>query len=203
MPIATTKSGLKKRASTPADIRAFFADQQKTVLTFSGFSGAGYEEPDQLLAIAADILDGADPATTIINAGATPDGIGAIYELAKRRGFMTTGIVSTEALKHDVAVSPFVDRIFFVEDPTWGGFLEGTEQLSPTSETMVAVCDLIVAIGGGGIARDELLVAKRQGKSITFIPVDMNHARAVKKARKKGLSEPTDFRGAAAALFET
>lgn len=201
--MTTTETLPKKKATRPADIRAFFEAQRKTVLTLLGFSAAGYERPELLLSTASDILDRFDPKTIIVNAGATPDGIGTIYETVKARGFTTTGIVSTEAIRHEVALSPFVDRIFFVQDEIWGGFLEGGEQLSPTSDMMVAVSDIMVAIGGGNVTHDELLAARRQGKEVIFHPADMNHALAKEKARKKGLPMPKDFRGAAATLFET
>ncbi len=197
----TSEGDLSEKVTSPSDIQAFFKAQGKTVLTFLGFSGSGYEEPDRMLAVASRELDRFDSRTTIVNSGATPDGIGCLYELAKDRGFMTTGIISSEAIRHRVPLSPFVDHVFFVGDATWGGFLEGSEQLSPTSTAVVTVSDVMVAIGGGRAARDELLAARRWGKDITFIQVDMDHRKAKEKARKKGEPEPTDFRGAASALF--
>jgi hypothetical protein len=187
----------EQRASAPSAIADFFKGRRKTVLTFAGFSGAGYEEPERMLALAADALDDADPATTIVNAGATTDGIGAVYELAKARGFETAGVVSTQAIEHDEPISTFVDHVFFVLDKSWGGFLEDGETLSPTSACMVAVSDVMVAIGGGAVARDELLEARRRSKKIVVHAADMNHETARKKAEKRGRPEPTDFRGAA------
>ena len=67
---------------------------------------------------------------------------------------------------------------------------------------MVESSNLIVAIGGGEVARDELLVAKTLlGKQVRFFPADMNHQKAQEAARRKGLPEPTNFRGAADAAF--
>jgi transaldolase len=65
-----------------------------------------------MLEKAGHILDEFDPSKTIVNIGATPEGIGAVYELAKRRGFTTTGIVSTQAKKYDAELSPCVDYVF-------------------------------------------------------------------------------------------
>jgi threonine dehydratase len=62
---------------------------------------------------------------------------------------------------------------------------------------MVAVSARLVAIGGGEVARDELLAAKALGRPVTFIAADMNHVAAVKKAAARGQPLPTDFRGAA------
>ena len=79
--------------------------------------------------------------------------------------------------------------------------MPGTERLSATSTAMVQSSDVIVAIGGGEVARDELIAAKRSGKKTRFMPADMNHRIAQERAQKKGQPAPTDFRGAAGAAF--
>jgi hypothetical protein len=189
------------KGATIEDIRAFFKAEQKTVLTFIGYSGAGYEDEASMRKEAERLLSEFDPAKTIVNIGATPDGIGAVYEIAKHKGFLTTGIVSSQARQYNVKLSPYVDHAFYVEDPTWGGFWAGTKELSPTSKAMVENSDIVIGIGGGEVARDELVAAKRLGKKVRFIPADMNHQKARENARKKKLPEPTDFRGAAHAAF--
>jgi hypothetical protein len=183
------------------EIRVFFESKKMRVVTFLGYSGAEYENKAMMLEQAAAILDRFDPAKTIVNIGATAEGIGAVYETAKRRGFLTAGIVSTQAKESNVALSPCVDIVFYVKDAAWGGFIPGTEKLSPTSEAIVENSDLVVAIGGGEVARDELIAAKRSGKKVQFIPADMNHEIARDKAMKKGKLAPTDFRGAAASAL--
>jgi hypothetical protein len=189
------------KEAPPDEIQTYFKTQGKTVLTLLGYSGAEYEDKAALVNNATAILSKADPKTTIVNIGATPDGIGVVYEMAKKMGFTTSGIVSTQARDSKVALSPCVDTIFFVKDATWGGFVEGSQQLSPTSTAMVGVSDRLIAIGGGEVARDELTAAKRAGKPVAFIPADMNHKIARDKASKKGQPAPTDFRGAAGAVF--
>jgi hypothetical protein len=189
------------RTATHAQIRTFFQDTGKAVLTFVGYSGAGYKDQAAMLAGAERVLSEFDPGRTIVNIGATPDGIGAVYELAKRKGFVTTGIVSAQARKSNLALSPHVDYVFYVEDATWGGYLEGTERLSPTSEAMVENSSIVVGIGGGEVARDELLEARRSGREVRFLPADMNHEKAREAARRKGIPLPTDFRGAAHLAF--
>lgn len=180
-----------------ATIQAFVQGQQRQVLTLAGYSGAGYEDPAAMLAIAGRELDGHDPARVMVNIGATAEGIGAVYALARQRGFITLGIVSTLARDEQVPLSPCVDRVFFVPDASWGGLDAATGALSPTSQAMVAVSSRFVAIGGGEIARDELLAARRLGKPVLFYPADMQHAAAIDKARRKGEPAPQDFRGAA------
>jgi predicted Rossmann-fold nucleotide-binding protein len=189
------------REATPEEIRAFFASKKRKVVTFLGYSGAGYEDEAAMLDQAARILGELDPKATIVNSGATAEGIGAVYRLAKERGFVTSGIVSTQARENKVPLSTCVDIVFFVEDETWGGFLPGTDALSPTSKAMVENSDVLIAIGGGEVARDELVAAKGWGKRVEFIPADMSHQIAREKAQKKGQPAPTDFRGAAATVF--
>jgi threonine dehydratase len=67
---------------------------------------------------------------------------------------------------------------------------------------MVENSDVLVAIGGGDVARDELRVAKQAGKRVQFIAADMNHAAAIEKAAKKGQPAPTAFGGSAAEAFD-
>lgn len=189
------------RDATVQEVKAFFDGQNKKVLTFAGYSGAGYEDEASMLEQAERVLSEYDSAETIVNGGATSEGIGAIYKLAKGKGFLTTGIVSTQAKKDNAELSPYVDYVFYVEDATWGGFVEGSQQLSPTSKAMVENSDIIVGIGGGEVARDEMIAARRSGKQVRFISADMNHQKARDKAQKKGLPAPTDFSGAAGAAF--
>lgn len=192
--------GIVKEA-TPEEIQAFFKEKKMTVLTFLGYSGAEYENKARMLKQASKILVQFDPRSTIVNIGATPQGIGAVYDLAKSQGFLTTGIVSTQARENKAALSPNVDTVFYVKDDTWGGFLPGTQRLSPTSKAMVENSDVIVAIGGGEVARDELIAARQLGKRLKYIPADMNHRIAREKALKKSQPEPTKFGGAAGTIF--
>ncbi|CAH2409644.1 hypothetical protein [Mesorhizobium escarrei] len=189
--------------ATPDQVRAFFQSKRAKVVTFLGYSGAGYEDANAMLGHAAAALKDLDSKRSIVNIGATAEGIGAIYELAKQRGFTTSGIVSTQARDEKVALSPCVDFVFYVKDATWGGYLPDKKTLSPTSSAMVAVSDVIIAIGGGDVARDEVLEARRLGKKTKFIPADMNHAAAREKAARKGQAEPIDFRGAADAALRS
>jgi hypothetical protein len=186
---------------TTEEIDAQLHAAGRTVLTFLGYSASGYEDPAAMLAVAGGMLQALDRTSTVVNIGATEAGIGAVYALAKRLGFMTTGIVSTQAKAAGARLSSHVEVVFFVEDDTWGGFAEGTDRLTPTSETMVAVSDRFVAIGGGDVACAEAIGAQRAGKIVEFIPADMNHQAAREEAASRGLPPPTDFAGPVAALF--
>ena len=186
-----------ERDANLESIRAFVEGRRMAVLTFSGYSGAEYEDRAAMLTHASTVLDRHDPAKTVVSIGATAQGIGAVYELAKQKGFTTLGIVSTLARDEHVPLSPSVDHVFFIADDAWGGLEPGTDRLGPTSAAIVDLGAEFVAIGGGEVTRDEMLAARRAGKPVTFVPADMNHAIAREKARKRGEPAPTDFRGAA------
>jgi len=180
------------RRATLEEIRRWVADRQKHVLTFLGYSGAGYEVPERMLADAEAVLAGHDPARVIVNVGATAIGIGAVYVPARQRGFETLGIVSSRALKGKARWSPAVDHVFVIEDDTWGG-TDAEGKLHPTSSAIVAVSDELVAIGGGDISRAELWAGREAGKPCRFIPAEFDHGSALRWARDAGRPAPTRF----------
>lgn len=180
---------------TPEDVIAFFKSQNKTVLTFYGYSGMGYEDEKAMLQIAQKVLTDYSPETTLINIGVTSVGCGAIYPLAKSMGFETAGIVTTIALDYPDGISDAVDHVCFVKDNQWGGKLPNSDQLSPTSKAMVECSDILVGIGGGGITTAEMLAGKAQGKPIYFYPAEMNRAVAIRYAKSRGLPPPESFMG--------
>jgi hypothetical protein len=186
---------------TPEEVIAFFRRQGKTVLTFYGYSGMGYEDEEAMLQSARKVLSGYSPETTLINIGVTRVGIGAIYPLAKSLGFETTGIVTTMALDDPGGISEAVDHVCFVKDNQWGGKIPGSDELSPTSKAMVDCSDILVGIGGGGISEDEILAGKAQGKPVYFYPAEMNHEAAIHRAKYLGLPPPESFWGSDEGLF--
>jgi hypothetical protein len=182
---------------TAEETISFIRSLHKTVITFYGFSGMGYEDEQEMLRIAREVLSKYSPSTTLVNIGASSTGIGAIYPLAKSLGFETSGIISTEALEYLEDISKDVDHICFVEDSQWGGKLPNSSELSPTSKAMVTSSDTLVAIGGGAISLDEVMAGHAEGKEILYFAADMNHERASRQAESKGLPPPSSFKGSA------
>jgi hypothetical protein len=185
---------------TPSGTQAFFRRFNKPVLTFFGFSAA-YEDPEPMLAIARKGLSRIPPDAVLVNIGATASGIGAVYPLAKEMGFTTTGIVSSVAAQNLENISEAVDYVCFVADTQWGGKLAGTDQLSPTSQAMVACSDVMVAIGGGEVTREELKAGRALGKPIYFYPAEVSHEQLIRRTRKRNGPPPESFWGAAHEVF--
>ena len=61
--------------------------------------------------------------------------------------------------------------------------------------------DMIVAIGGGEISRDEVTFAGHHALEVLYFPAEMNREKALAKARQKGLAEPVEFLGPVHQLF--
>jgi hypothetical protein len=200
-PACVGKTELHEATST--SISTFVQRTGLKVLTFTGYSGAGYEDVQTMREHASRILAANSPSRVLINIGATAEGIGEVYELAKSRGFTTIGIVSSLARDERVPISACVDHVFFVKDKTWGGLLPGSNKLSPASQAIVDNSSALVGIGGGDVARDEMLAAQSRGKPVTFIPADMNHYVARARAEKRNQPVPQDFRGSAHSAFRT
>jgi hypothetical protein len=172
----------------------------RRIVTFAGFSSAGYEEPVRVSNLLADFLSEFDHGSVVVCSGATAEGIGAIYPIARARGFATIGIVSALAETNHARLSDAVDTIYVIEDQDWGGRRrDGT--LSPTSAAMVGAADEIIAIGGGDIASDEIEAAVAAHKPMRYVAADMNHAAALEKARRSGEEAPHHFKGPVHHMF--
>lgn len=178
----------------------FFKGQRKTVVTLLGYSG-DYEDKKAMLKIVENVLAENSPETSIINIGATYGGIGAAYAIAKSMGFITTGIVSSQAIQHLDDISVDVDHICFVADNQWGGKLPNSNDLSPTSQAMVECSDILVGIGGGPITRDEMIAGKEQGKLVQFYPAEINHEIWIRHTQEMNLPSPASFWGDAHEVF--
>jgi hypothetical protein len=135
-------------------------------------------------------LQALDPDKWIVLIGATEEGIGGAYSMARDMGLETMGLVSMQALTYSGKFSRFVDRIFIVNDPNWGG--SGT----PTTEAFVEISDVISAHGGGENTAAVLRRATERDKQWRHTPAEMNHVNAAKDAAQSGRTPPIDFKGA-------
>lgn len=186
---------------TPQEAVSFIRSRGKVVLTFYGYSGMGYEDEEDMLKHVREVLSQYRPDKTLVVAGATRVGIGAVYPLAKSMGFETAGIVTTRSLKEPERISEAVDYVCFIPDDQWGGKLPDSDELSPTSRAMVDSSDILVGIGGGGISQEEMLEGKKQGKPIQYFPAEMHHETAIRYAEKMGLPPPASFAAPADEVF--
>ncbi|PLX29382.1 MAG: hypothetical protein C0582_05760 [Alphaproteobacteria bacterium] len=174
---------------------------KREVITFIGYSGRGYQNPEKMLKQARIFLSMRSPQEAVVNIGVTPEGIGAIYPLAKKMGFETFGIVSTQASDYLDGVKN-VDHPYLVRDETWGGYQNSSQiKLNPTSAAMVAVSDVMVAYGAGDIGLAELRAGQSYGKTIKAYVYDENHEKSINKALKAGKEAPKIFHLPAFAEF--
>ena len=185
---------------TPGEATEFIKGMGNTVVTFFGYSSV-YEDEEAMLQIVRKVLTAYSPETTLINIGATRNGIGAAYSVAKSMGFATTGIASTLAMEYFTDISKDVDYICFITDDQWGGKLPNSEILSPTSQAMVECSDILIGLGGGEICRDEMVFGRDQGKALHFYPAEVKHEWLIRRAQKLGLPPPKSFWGAAHEVF--
>jgi len=198
--------GIYGEDSTQSATEPIFADEVirevkalgKQIYTLFGYSALEYEDQDMVFAHIEEDLKKLDPAEWIINIGATKDGIGGAYRIAKELGFKTIGIVSTQALSYSGNFSPYVDMIYIVNDVNWGGYLPGTDQLTEATKAYLGTSDVIAAYGGGENTAVTLREAKKLDIMLSYTPADMNHGKALKQSRGK----PVDFRGVAYAAWQ-
>lgn len=177
--------------------------KDKFVVVFGGFSGLGYEEKDRLKEQMKEDLQkyinehGKDNLAVVC--GATPEGVGIIYEVAKSLDLKTYGIVSTAALEYsDNPQSAFCDTVLFSKqlDGVW------TVKNKQDQSLMVDIATqgqggLLHYYNGGEVALDEIKEAKQRGVPVEinfdFKPNAANVAKRVEKAAKNGnefIAEP-------------
>ncbi|HET7639858.1 MAG TPA: hypothetical protein VFK47_14115 [Ktedonobacteraceae bacterium] len=174
-------------------------DLGKNVIALFGFSYLGYENPNEVMQQISHKLGTFDPETDIITIGATEEGIGAAYKVAKGLGFTTIGIVSASALTYSGRFSPMVDNIYIVNDQHWGGYVAGTDRLVGTTQAYLAVSREIHAFGGGENTAVTLAEAQKRGIVISYTQAEMNHAiaDAALQTGKLDKARVNRYRGAA------
>ncbi len=188
--------------SNPSEpIKKYYQSAGKKSVTFLGFSSLGYENPMTMKRYARTILKELNPRKVVITIGASCDGIGEIYPIAKELGFTTVGIISSIAKEKGIQSCRSVDKVFIIEDSLWGGIDPQKQRLSPTSGVIIETGDVFIGIGGGRVAADEIKGAIDANKKVVFIPLEMNHAIAISEAHRHDSPIPNDFGGEASRLF--
>jgi len=205
---ASRPTAAPSRLSTPREIRHFFAARGKHVVSFAGFGELGYEEDGIVERIVPEVVRGRTPGELIMNCGTLlraggQDGIARAYTVAKSLGIETTGIHPGVALDFAEThhVSPYEDSVFFVDDATWGGFLD-EHRVSPTLQVILDVSHELVVIGGGKHAADELRAFHERGKKVSYFPAEMNERTTMEWCTRAGV-EIGDRRGAAFAVWRS
>jgi hypothetical protein len=173
--------------------------KNKYVHTLFGYSRLGYEDEDAVMTNIKEELGQLDSSSTIICIGATEEGIGGAYKIAKELGLPTIGIVSTQALSYSGRFSEQADQIFIVNDPHWGGYVPGTFRLTEATRAFLGVSDSISAYGGGQNTAVALEHARKMDIRVVYHPAEMNHEITRKEAADS--DKEIDFRGAAYHLW--
>lgn len=160
----------------------------KRVLVFGGFSGMEYENKSLLEKTIKHRLEKevqqVGKESVAIICGATTDGIGCVYAIAKELGLATYGIVSQLANKY--GTDRYCDKTFFVDDPenTW-------KVISPQGHSyMVEIArdnGVLIYYGGGEVAVSE--ISEALSKNIA-VEVDISFAPDAAKTAAKIAKNP-------------
>ena len=204
MPPAPAPQGTTVHRLVPADeIRRFFRARGKHVISFAGFGELGYEEDGIVDRLVRDLMTSWPADRLIVNCGTLlrvggQDGIARVLSIARTLGIETTGIHPGVALDFVAThrVSPDTATAFFVDDASWGGFLDGSRHPSPTLAVLLDVSDELVVIGGGKHAADELTAFWEHGKPVRYLSAEMNRRATMDWCARSGV-DISDFRGAA------
>ncbi|CAK8738429.1 hypothetical protein SODG_002078 [Sodalis praecaptivus] len=149
--------------------------RNKHVLVFCGFSGLGYNNEVALIETIRTTLTAAinchGSENICVAAGATHEGIGIIYELAKEKGIKTIGLVSEQA-RGSALLSAACDECLFIPDPTASWDVRDPEGNSymvylATDNKGINKTGEFLVFGGGYITLNELKEAEGLGLNIT------------------------------------
>jgi hypothetical protein len=167
--------------------------QSSYPVAIGGYSGLGYEDYKLVRQKLREILV---PLTAkhgdrlLVVSGATEQGIGVVYEVAKELGLPTLGIVSECARPEQI--SSFCDSVFYVSDPdgTW----EVKSSKGDSYFVEAARHGQMFYLGGGEVAVHEILEARAKRIMVTvlsdFLP-DSSKVEAERKKNPNFVSIPT------------
>lgn len=169
----------------------------KHVMVFTGYSGLGYADigalHESLESVLRQSIEKFGINNLIVVSGATTDGIGTVYSIAKKWGLKTLGVVSEQAREYG-HISEDCDDVIYVPDPaaSWKVLDENGNSymtyLSSSKEDISRTGE-ILAFGGGDVTVSELEEAKKLESKFTayghFLP-DPEKA-DLKKAQNPGV----------------
>lgn len=139
--------------------------KNKHILVFSGFSQLGYRDIPSLEKALNEIISNAIQDHGInhlcVAAGATSEGIGRVYEIAKSWNIATLGIVSEQAKSNASSTAKNCDEVIYVPDPTGSWKTLDNEGKSymvyvATKKESISRTGEFLAFGGGKITLSEL-----------------------------------------------
>lgn len=146
----------------------------------------------------------------ITGPGAGGAGIDGGAKIAKDMGFETVGVVSDAIMEYGAPSDPAFDKIAVVaSNGSWGGAkpdcanknardLKGAD-MEAVSHAMVMLGTRPgaqnISYGGGTVAQQECCALANSGGQVSFVPCQINHAKAIAKAAKNGAALPTKFDG--------
>lgn len=131
-------------------------------LVFAGFSGLGYNNKDYLKQYIKDhlhrMIDIYGIDNLIVISGATKEGIGLVYDIAKELNLKTLGIVSEEAKKYPDSISSNCDYVIYIKD--YNGTWKVVDENNQSYTVFSAHGGNFYICGGGDIAVSELKEAQ-------------------------------------------
>lgn len=134
-------------------------------MVFSGFSQLGYCNvpmlKDELESITNDAVQRYGRNNLCVVAGATTEGIGVIYDIAKKWDIKTLGVVSEEVNNSSSTISKNCDEVIYIPDPSHSLKTLDHEGKSymvyiATDNNQISRTGRFFAFGGGEVTLSEI-----------------------------------------------
>jgi hypothetical protein len=192
----------RTKTSRPATIAKYLRSRHKRIITFAGFGELGYQDPSIVGAVARGVFLSHERASLLVVASTLlrtsgQDGVAAVYPIAAQHQIESVGVHPSIALQFSQThrPSPHASKTFIVSDRSWGGVLQNGSP-SPTLTVLLSISDLLVVIGGGKHASQELAAFLRADKAVLYVPAEMNHD-AAREWTARARVDIGDFKGEA------
>jgi len=153
----------------------------KKVISFLGYSAAGYEEPQIVDRYISKVLahECPNPKTCEVLLGST-DGIFRAARVSQSRGIDVTVITSEDGIKQlenrSAQDQDLVNTVYRIDSQFVGWVIdeEGNKEISAIAHALILSSDMIHMIGGGHIGIAETEYSILMGKDFTFFPAKFN-----------------------------